>query len=178
MHQYAGGWQTKEQQLIAAVKAHQPQQVRRLLALHADPNARDGAQRETALHAACRFSDGASLALLLLDAGADADAADADGWTAAHWAAYHNAEPTLRLLLSRGAQVHLVNHRGEAPLHWACKNNCARAVRALGTSPAVELERRCARQESARDWAVRHGADEALRELWLLTDAAKDAEGG
>ena len=172
MHQYAGGWMTKDQQLVAAVKSNQPAQIKRLLALKADPNWVDPSQashKEMTLHHACQIKSSEELVKLLLGAGAAADATDIDDWRPAHWASYHNAEASLQCLIDAGADVNAQNRRGETPLHWACKNNCARAVRTLGASPVLRLDMLCAQQESAREWAVRHRSEEALKALVALT---------
>lgn len=119
------------------------------------------------------------LVRLLLQAGADVRVSDVDGWTPAHWASYHNAEAVLALLMRYDADVNARNDRGETPLHWACKNNCARAVRVLGTSPALLLDAMCMRQETARDWAARGNSEQAMRELAsLLEQRARSSSGG
>lgn len=181
MHQYAGGWQTKDQQLVAAVKANQPKQVRRLLLLRADPNWVDSSQasqKEVALHLACQQKDSVELVQLLLDGKACPDVADIDGWRPVHWASYHNADAALALLIEHGVDVNVPNRNGETPLHWACKNNCARAVRVLGSSAALSLDQLCARQESARDWAARNHSEDALRELYSLLDTKRAQDTG
>eukprot|EP00966_Prymnesium_polylepis_P055006 1271664-Prymnesium_polylepis.1 len=172
----AGGWQTKEQQLVVAVKANEFAQVKRLLALKADPNWIDGqqsSQRETTMHAACQHKEAAALVKLLLDGGATADVADVDDWRPVHWASYYNAEQALNRLVEHGVDVNAKTRRGETPLHWACKNNSARAVRALGVSPALQLDALCTQQESPRDWAIRHDSQDALRELTALGEALR-----
>ena len=170
---------TKDQQLVAAVKANQPVQINRLLALKADPNWVDpsqASQKETTLHHACQLKSSEELVKLLLGAGAAADATDVDDWRPAHWACYHNAEISLQCLIDAGADVNAQNRRGETPLHWACKNNCARAVRTLGASPALRLDTLCAQQESARDWAVRNRSEEALKALTSLVEKESQRE--
>jgi ankyrin repeat/protein kinase domain-containing protein 1 len=41
----------------------------------------------------------------LIEGGADVDAADINGWTPLHWAAWSGSEGTIRLLLEHGARV-------------------------------------------------------------------------
>ena len=58
----------------------------------------------------------------LLDASADVDAAQADGATALHWAAYLDDLETARLLLDAGADAGVANTHGVVPLALACAN--------------------------------------------------------
>jgi len=70
---------------------------------------------------------------LLLEAGADPAAADHQGSTAVHWAAFRNARDTLDVLCARGGDV-VVNQRdggGMAPLMEAARYNRRSAVQCL-----------------------------------------------
>mmetsp|Transcript_28755 Transcript_28755/g.60452 ORF Transcript_28755/g.60452 Transcript_28755/m.60452 type:complete len:184 (+) Transcript_28755:236-787(+) len=164
MHQFAGGWQTKEQQLLEAAKAQQVNRVQQLLRLKADPTWCDE-KGCTALHAACQQKlHGAEMAKLLLQYGASADAADVDGWRPLHWAAFYNGEEAIRVL-TQHADVNARTRRNETPLHWACRNDAARAVKALAASPSLDLESTCLEHESPMHWAQRNDAENALREL-------------
>jgi ankyrin repeat protein len=53
----------------------------------------------------------------LLQTGADVNAAQADGTTALHWAAYHDDAETVTLLVRARANVNAVNRYG-ALYHW------------------------------------------------------------
>ena len=163
MHQCAGGWQTKDQQLLEAAKANQVQNVRRLLALKANPCFSDSRTGDTALHFACQHKLASSdLVDVLLAAGATTEAADCDQWRPMHWAAFHDAEPALSRLVDAGADVNCRNIHGETPLHWACKHDCARAVRVLVRNPRIVIDACDKRQESAMEWAVRARSERAL----------------
>ena len=65
----------------------------------------------------------------LLKARAAVDAAQADGMTALHWAAYHDDAPMVDQLLRAGAKVDAATRYGVTPLSLACTN---------GNGPLVE----------------------------------------
>ena len=67
----------------------------------------------------------------LLDAGADVNAAQADGTTALHWAVYNDDAETAGLLVRRGANVNAANGYGVPPLSLACTNGNADLVKLL-----------------------------------------------
>src|SRR5919112_1785242 len=65
----------------------------------------------------------------LLGTGVDVNAAQVDGTTALHWAAYNNDAETVALLVRAGANVNVVNRYGVPPLAEACKNGNAEIVK-------------------------------------------------
>ena len=66
----------------------------------------------------------------LLTQRADVNAAQADGMTALHWAAYQDDLDLARLLVGAGANVKATNRYGVTPLSLACTN---------GSGPMVEM---------------------------------------
>ena len=58
----------------------------------------------------------------LLKQNADVNAAQADGMTALHWAAYHDDQEIAAQLLRAGANVKAANRYGVTPLSLACTN--------------------------------------------------------
>ncbi len=74
----------------------------------------------------------------LLRAASDVNTPAADGATALHWAAYHDALPLADLLLRAGADAGAANDYGVTPLSLACDNGSAEMVARLleaGTGP-------------------------------------------
>ncbi len=69
-----------------------------------------------------RTGDRAAAALLLQKEGVDVDAAQVDGTTALHWAAYRDDAELAALLLDAGADPDAVNRNGSTPLALACAN--------------------------------------------------------
>ena len=62
---------------------------------------------------------------------ADLNAAQADGATALHWAAYHDKTEIVEKLLAAGAKADGANRYGITPLLLACENGSEGIVRAL-----------------------------------------------
>src|SRR5437870_27830 len=78
----------------------------------------------------------------LLHDHADATAAQTDGMTALHWAAYHDDAGAAKLLLAAGASAKAENRYGVTPLSPACTNGNAGLVRLLlaaGADPNTTL---------------------------------------
>ena len=67
----------------------------------------------------------------LLRTGADVNAAQVDGTTALHWAAYHDDAEAVALLVRAGANVNAPNRYGVPPLAQACTNGNAAIVKLL-----------------------------------------------
>lgn len=76
---------------------------------------------ETALHAACRDGNAATVRLLL-SAGADGNAANRDGNTPLHEACYNGHTEAAKILLKAGANIRAKNKFGNTPLQTARSN--------------------------------------------------------
>lgn len=90
---------------------------------------------------AAEKADRAALRTLLAQH-ADVNAAQADGMTALHWAAYRDDLETAKLLLAAGANASATNRYGISPLWLACVNGNAELVERLlaaGADPNTTL---------------------------------------
>jgi ankyrin repeat protein len=72
-----------------------------------------------------------ALVRTMLDEKRDANAAQVDGMTALHWAAYHDEFDAAKRLLAAGASAKSANRYGVTPLSLACTNGNAEMIRAL-----------------------------------------------
>jgi ankyrin repeat protein len=110
----------------------------------------------------------------LVKQGADANAPQADGMTALHWAAYHADTEMADLLVRGGASVHATNRYGVMPLSLACENGAAPIVELLlkaGADPNATLQG----GETPLMTAARTGRLPAVRAL-LSHGAAADGK--
>jgi ankyrin repeat protein len=105
----------------------------------------------------------------LLGAGADINAAQVDGTTALHWAAYHDDAETVALLVKAGANVNAVNRYGVPPLAQACTNGNAAIVKLL-LQAGANANATMKGGESVLMLAARSGNVEAVKAL-LARDA-------
>lgn len=99
-----------------------------------------------------------------LVAKADVNAAQADGTTALHWAAYHDRADVVAQLLGAGAKADPANRYGITPLLLACQNGSEAIVRALlDTGADVNAKERGG--ETALMLAARTGRPGAVKAL-------------
>lgn len=123
-----------------------------------------------------RNGDRAAVSRLLQQDGADVDAAQVDGTTALHWAAYGADAELATMLLDAGADPDPVNRNGSTPLALACASATPTVVAQLldvGADPHLAPTGEppiltCAR--TGRAAAVRallaHGADIDAVDAW------------
>lgn len=119
-----------ETALFAAVRARQPHAVELLLSYGADPRFKNKAGA-TPLHVDAADGNRSpearqarrTIAELLLKAGAEVNAADAEGMTPLLVALARQREELLDLLTAAGADVTLKDQRGRAALHYAAQGN-------------------------------------------------------
>ena len=86
---------------------------------------------ESRLPELARKGDRAAVSRLLQQDGVDVDAAQVDGTTALHWAAYGDDAALAELLLAAGADPDTVNRNGSTPLALACANASTAVVAQL-----------------------------------------------
>jgi ankyrin repeat protein len=111
----------------------------------------------TALHRAA-YGGHRQIAQVLLDAGADLNAKDKQGFTPLHWAVYESlllpeAQEVAKLLVVRGADVNARDREGSTPLFWALwvgNRNLADFLLAHGADPAIRGKGNLTSQEMAR----------------------------
>jgi uncharacterized protein len=95
----------------------------------AQVNARDQDGRTPLMHAVLAVDADPRIVELLIERGADVNAADSHGWTALHFAAQDHDVPVARALLAAGADADPVEVTGTTPL-W-------RSVMRSGEDPSV-----------------------------------------
>ena len=101
-----------------AVELGRIEVVRQHLAAGTDVNDRGGITGLTALHQAA-FHGHAEIAALLIEAGADVNAASRRGETPLHSTVYWEHREVAALLLANGAAVNAKLENGQTPLDWA-----------------------------------------------------------
>ena len=109
----------------------------------------------------------------LLEAKADVNAAQIDGTTALHWAAYNNDPEMATLLVRSGASVNAVNRYGVSPLAVACGTGSANIVNVL-LSAGADANAALKGGETVLMVAARSGNLEAVKAL-LARGARHDA---
>ena len=121
----------------------------------------------TAFIAACKRGN-TGVAAALLERGAEAEAADHDGDTALHWAAWQGHEPAVRFLLSlpctrsasRCSLLLQADAAGESALCKAARSGCLGVLCLLLESGLLQAD------ERSLDAAMRLGHDDCLHSLW------------
>lgn len=122
---------------LAAFFGH-PETAELLISLGADVRLYGKNQMaNTALHAALagRRSD---IARMLIEAGADPNAADAAGWVPLHHASYIGDAEIVQMLIARGAGVNHRNKKGQSPLQMAEEKSQDHVAELLRRHGAVE----------------------------------------
>jgi ankyrin repeat protein len=100
----------------------------------------------------------------LVQAGVDVNAAQIDGTTALHWAAYHDDTEMVALLVRAGADVNSVNRYGVPPLAEACTNGNAAIVK-LMLEAGADAKAAMKGAETVLMLAARSGSAEAVKAL-------------
>ena len=109
-------------------------------------------------------------ATVLLERGADVNAADGQGQTALHWAAVRGAVPAAELLLRAGARLDRADSRGYTPAHVAAQYGHTPVLYHFAVRWAADMEILDADGRSPLHWTAYKGFPDALR-LLLFLDA-------
>jgi len=92
----------------------------------------------------------------LLNAGVHVNAADNEGWTPLHWAAFKGHKACVdRLLKAPGVQVNAATKNGWTPLHWAADKGHEACVARLLDAPEVNVN-----AKGEYGWTPLHSAAE------------------
>ena len=150
------------------------------------------AAAESELHWAARTGQSTTVKVLLA-AGADARAPDADGMTPLHWAAMNGQLEAVRLLLEAGADPQARDVLGRTPVHYAAFSDSSAVLEALKSAGAdvravddrnetpLHLAARRVKSHAAY-WFIAAGADVNARNmdgetpLHVLGTARRDAD--
>jgi ankyrin repeat protein len=109
----------------------------------------------------------------LLDDGAKVNAAQPDGMTALHWAAYHDDAAMAKLLLDHAADAKVANRYGVTPLSLACTNGNGEIVARL-LAAGADANTTLRGGETALMTAARTGRPDVVKRL-LAAGAKVDA---
>jgi uncharacterized protein len=107
-----------------------------------------------------------ALVRTLIQKGTDVNAAQADGTTALHWAAYHDDAQAASLLIRAGSNVNAVNRYGVPPLSLACTNGSAAVVKLL-VDAGADVNATMKGGETVLMIAARSGSVAAVKTLLL-----------
>src|SRR5262245_5486008 len=109
----------------------------------------------------------------LLQQKADVNAAQVDGATALHWAAYRDDVEAARLLINAGAKVDAANREGITPLYMASLYGNVELINAL-VNAGADAKSKGPHGETMLMLAARNGSAESIR-LLLAAGAEVDA---
>ena len=121
------------------------------------------AAQDTRLLDAARAADATGV-IVLLEQGVSADARQADGATALHWAAYWDDAAMADALVGAGADVNTANDFGATPLWLACLNGSEAMVATL-LAAGADANAALPSGETVLMTASRTGSVEAVRLL-------------
>ena len=130
--------------LMIACSHRQKKIVKLLLqaGAYVDLQGKDSYGRQTALHTPA-YDNATEILSLLLDAKANVNIQNIDGYTPMHYICVNGNEEMVQRFLSAGADVNLCSHKGDSPLHAAVISNHTKIVETLlnaGADPNLASE--------------------------------------
>ena len=102
---------------------------------------------------------------LLLQNGADANAASDGGWTPLHNAAQKGLTAIVEILLKAGADINATLENGMTALHWAAFNNSQEVAKVIWSCPEADLNIRDNFGRAAWLYAAERGHDDLVELL-------------
>jgi ankyrin repeat protein len=138
--------------------------------LMATKRVRYGRKQRTRLMSLSRAGDVERVSFLLLKAGADVNARDAQTMTALHWAGQNGHVAVVRLLLDGGADVGATGKDGFTPLHLASDKGHEAIVRLL-LDKGARINATTTRRSTPLHFASLSGHEPVVR---LLIDRGAD----
>ena len=157
---------------ISACANGRVEEVEAMLCFPHDPNTRDPESHEPVILCAARMGY-LAVVRLLLEAGADQDAAEEEGWTALHYASGNLHLEVVRELLAAKAHMDAGTQEGWRPLHLASYFGRRPVVEEL-LSAGADKDAATGRGQTALHMACENGCLEVVREL-LAAGADMDA---
>ena len=163
--------------MLASQRVH-TESVRYLVSLPGvDVNHRNARNNYTVLHFATQHrataNEHTDMVQVLIDAGADIDAKDNDGWSPLHYACKFELLDIVKMLTRAGAGMRATTDDGETCLMLAARYGDTETVCYLMSLPEVELNQ----QDTNSFTALQHAVEEYDTDVvQLLIDAGADIE--
>ena len=131
-----------------------------------DTMGQEGGNRYNALLQACQSQRCYSIVERLLQAGANLEACNTQGWTALHESSAHGNYAVTRLLLEYGANANATDYEdSQTPLHKAAYRGHSSVLKLLLEQGHVIVDAKDQDQKTALSWACHHGHVETARLL-------------
>lgn len=116
--------------LHIAAKFGQEEGIRQLLAAGSLVDARD-TNNQTPLSLCACYNNEPIIPQLLVNKGADVNAADNYSWKPVFWACFRDFDRTYDVLRSKGARLDTRDNKAKTPLHWAAQCGSVRVMRKM-----------------------------------------------
>lgn len=150
----SNGPSKKEEKLKSKLSDSSPSDALRIINRFGGVKTKVGNYAQTPLHFASVCSSNPEVIVAIVNAGADVNAKDKNGWTPLHWAILINPNSeVITALLNAGADVNAKNNEGSTPLHLAANHSSDPEVTTLLLNAGADLNAR-----DNEDWTPLHFA--------------------